>query len=73
MISKRLTKKQINKATAMELTIRMNQLYTIDKARPEDAGIPIVDIREAVAINTELRSRLLKLLRPSVALEEILK
>ena len=73
MLNKRLTKEQISKISAMELTIRINQLHTMSKARPEDAGTPLADIREAVAIDTELRHRLKKLLCPSVALEEILK
>ena len=73
MSNKTLTKEQISKANAMELTIRMNQLHTTSKARPKDAGTPLSDIREAVAIDTELRCRLLKLLSPSVALSEILK
>jgi len=73
MLNKRLTKEQISKATAMELTIRMNRLHTMSKARPEDAGTPVTDIREAVAIDKELRQRLLKFLSPSVALREILK
>ena len=73
MSKNNLTKKQINKASAMELTIRMDQLHTMSKTRPEDAGTPMAEIREAVAIDTELRRRLLKLLSPSVALQEILK
>ena len=73
MSNKTLTKEQISKIGAMELTIRINQLHTMSKARPENAGTPITDIREAVAIDTELRRRLKELLCPSVALEEILK
>lgn len=73
MSIKRLTKEQISKATALELTIRMNQLHMMSKTRPKDAGTPVADIREALAIDAELRRRLKKLLPHSIALKEMFK
>ena len=59
MKRKNLTNKQIHdSATTMELIFRMNCLHAECKRRGEDAGIPLPDIWEAVAIVKELRRRL---------------
>ena len=58
MPKKNLTTKQIQKASTYELIFRMNCLHTESNRRPEDAGIPITDIWEAVAIIKELKRRL---------------
>lgn len=56
---KNLTNNQIHyKATTIELVFRMNCLHQECKRRGEDAGIPLPDIWEAVAIVKELRHRL---------------
>ena len=64
MSEKTLTKKQIQRATALELVLRMEHLYAISERRPKDAGVPIADIYEALAIDRELRIRLYKVLAP---------
>jgi len=58
MPKKNLTKKQIQKASTYELIFRMNCLHAESNRRSEDAGVPIVDIWEAVSIIKELRRRL---------------
>jgi len=58
MKRKILTKKQIRKATALELVFRMNCLHAESARRPQDAGVPMADIREASNIAKELRHRL---------------
>ncbi len=59
MKKKNLTNSQIHdKATTMELIFRMNCLHQECKRRGEDAGIPVTDIWEAVAIVKELKRRL---------------
>lgn len=62
MSGKTLTKKQIQEATALELVLRMDYLHALSKRRPIDAGVPLADIREAVAIDEELKNRLCKVL-----------
>lgn len=59
MKRKNLTTAQIcDSATTMELIFRMNCLHAESKRRPEDDGIPMTDIWEAIAIVKELRRRL---------------
>lgn len=58
MERKNLTNRQIRKAATMELIFRMNCLHAKSERRPEDAGVPVADIRETVAIVKELRRRL---------------
>ena len=59
MKKKNLTTAQIHdSATTMELIFRMNCLHAESKRRPEDAGVPLTDIWEAVAIVKELKRRL---------------
>ena len=58
MKRKNLTNKKIRKASALELIFRMNCLHEASARRPEDAGVPMRDIWEAVAIVKELRHRL---------------
>ncbi len=58
MKRKNLTNKQIKKASTYELIFRMNCLHAESKRRPGDAGVPLTDIWEAVAIVKELRRRL---------------
>ena len=62
MSGKTLTKKQIQEATALELVLRMDALHALSKRRPIDAGVPLADIREALAIDEELKNRLCKVL-----------
>jgi len=62
MSEKTLTKKQIQKVTALELVLRMDHLHALSKRRPRDAGVPVADIREAAAIDEELKNRLCKVL-----------
>ena len=62
MSEKTLTKKQIQEATALELVLRMDALHALSKRRPRDTGVPIADIREASAIDEELRLRLCRVL-----------
>jgi len=57
MKRKNLTKKQIQKASSMELTFRMNFLHALAESRSQDDAVPMEDIREAVEINAELRRR----------------
>jgi len=64
MSEKTLTKKQIQAATALELILRLDHLYAMSEQRPRDAGVPVADIREASAIDGELRLRLCKVLAP---------
>lgn len=64
MPKKNLTKKQIQKATAVELLLRMDALHVLSGRRPKDAGVPVADIREASAIDEELRLRQYKILAP---------
>lgn len=64
MSEKTLTKKQIQEATALELVLRMDALHALSGRRPRDAGVPRADIREAAAIDGELRNRLCKVLAP---------
>ncbi len=59
MKRKNLTTAQIHdSATTIELIFRMNCLHAESNRRPEDDGIPITDIWEAVAVIKELRRRL---------------
>lgn len=62
MPRKNLTKKQIQEATTMELVLRTNALYALSDRRPKDASTPVADIREAKAIDEEIRLRLYKIL-----------
>ena len=57
-MKKNLTKKQIHKASALELIFRMNCLHGDCKRQPEDDGIPKTDLWEATRIVKELRYRL---------------
>jgi len=59
MPKKNLTNSQIHyKCTTIELIFRMNCLHAESNRRPEDAGVPMTDIWEAVSIIKELRRRL---------------
>ena len=58
MKKKILTTKQIRKASTCELIFRMNCLHAESNRRLQDAGVPMTDIWEAVAIVKELRRRL---------------
>jgi len=58
MKRKNFATKKIRKATALELIYRMNCLHAESERRPQDAGVPMADIWEAVAIAKELRHRL---------------
>lgn len=51
----------LRKASEIELIFIMNHLHTESERRPEDAGVPVADIREASVIAKELRRRLGKL------------
>lgn len=64
MPKKTLTKKQIRKATAVDLLLRIDALHVLSGRRPQDAGVPMADIYEASAIDEELRLRLYKVLAP---------
>jgi len=56
-----LTKSQIREANGLQLVRRLNRLHTNSALRPEDAGVPATDIREASAIVKELKRRLGKI------------
>ena len=59
MKRKNLTTAQIcDSATTMELIFRMNCLHAESNRRPEDDGVPVADIWEAIAIIKELKRRL---------------
>ena len=58
MKRRNLTSKKIHKATVAELIFRMNCLHVEGERRPEDVGVPMTDIWEAVAIRKELKRRL---------------
>lgn len=58
MSRKNLTKKQISELSTIKLICRVKSLHAISKGRPKDAGIPVADIRECVAIDKELKKRL---------------
>ncbi len=64
MPKKNLTKKQIREAIVVELLLRMDALHALSGRRASDAGVPVADIREASAIDGELRLRLYKVLAP---------
>jgi len=48
----------LRKASVIELIFRLSHLHTESERRPEDAGVPVADIREATVIDRELRRRL---------------
>ena len=58
MPRKNLTKKQISELSMIKLVCRMKSLHAISASRPKDAGTPVADIRECVAIDRELKKRL---------------
>lgn len=58
MGKKTFTNKKIRKASIAELIFRMNCLHVESERRPEDAGVPKIDIREASVIRKELKRRL---------------
>lgn len=64
MSEKTLTKKRIRETGTLELLLRTDYLYATCDRRPRDAGVPVADIREASAIDGELRLRLCKILAP---------
>lgn len=53
-----ITKKQIGEASTIELMLRMDFLHALSKSRPEDEGVPMADIQEAVEIDKELKRKL---------------
>ncbi len=55
---KNLTTKQIRASETLELRFRLNCLHADSENRSQDAGVPIRDIWEAVAIVKEIRRRL---------------
>ena len=48
----------LRKASVIGLIFRMNHLHAESERRPEDAGVPMANIREATVIAKELRRRL---------------
>ncbi|GAH74939.1 unnamed protein product [marine sediment metagenome] len=67
MSKNNLTKKQIREASAMELVLRMDFLHALSASRPEDEGVPMADIQEAVEIDKEVKRKLKMLLPICVA------
>lgn len=72
MSKNNLTKKQISKATTLELVFRMDFLFALNDSLPEGVGISVADAEECMEIDAELRRRLKKLLPLSTALKELL-
>jgi len=56
-----LTKSQIREANGLQLVRRLNRLHANSALRAEDAGVPVIDMRETSAIVKELKRRLGKI------------
>lgn len=48
----------LREAPELELIFRINCLHAESNRRPQDAGVPMADIREAVVIVRELKRKL---------------
>ena len=55
-----MTKKEIREASTMELSIRMNALFSSTENNIE--GVSLIDAKELVEVDAELKKRLYKAL-----------